>query len=264
MPRIERPDGAELHWEQRGEGPLVVIAQIGYAPPSRLEPLITDLAVDRRVVTYHPRGTGESSRTEPYEIETDAFDLAAVVEAAGPPAVVVALADGCNRAVRAAAERPDLITHVLAPGPPVFGRPPDPERSGDGLAASPPVLVAFLQLLETDYRAALNTMIKNGNPGIDEEGIRVRVDAIAGFSSHEATAARMRAWIADDAWAPAAALGERLWVLSHGRNPWFGDVGELARELLPDAHIELIEDGPFDRPDLTAAAVRRLTAVQAG
>ena len=71
------------------------------------EGLIALLAEDHRVVTYDPRGTGRSiaagARTT---IETDARDLAALVEAAGPPAVVVGMGDGSNRAVHAAAARP--------------------------------------------------------------------------------------------------------------------------------------------------------------
>ena len=27
-PRLERPEGVELHWEQRGQGPLVVLAPL--------------------------------------------------------------------------------------------------------------------------------------------------------------------------------------------------------------------------------------------
>ena len=28
MARVERPGGVEIHWEQRGEGPLVVLANL--------------------------------------------------------------------------------------------------------------------------------------------------------------------------------------------------------------------------------------------
>jgi hypothetical protein len=33
---------------------------------------------------------------------------------------------------------------------------------------------------------------------------------------------------------------------------------ELSRKLFPEAHVEEIEDGLMSRPDLTAAAVRRI------
>ena len=62
--------------------------------------LLADLAPDHRMVSYDLRGTGESSREGPYDIATDALDLAALIEQLGEPAVVLGLADGCNRAVQ--------------------------------------------------------------------------------------------------------------------------------------------------------------------
>jgi pimeloyl-ACP methyl ester carboxylesterase len=265
MATLLRPDGCELHWEAQGEGPLVVISHLHYSPPSLLAGLVDDLAADHRVLTYHLRGMGGSSRTGPYELITDAEDLAAVVETAGPPGIAVALGDGCNRAVRVAAERPDLISRVLVPGPAVFGAPPDRDWTDQGLASSRPVLMALVQLLETDYRAALWSMLQHGNPDLDEERVRERVDAIVDYCPREAAAARVRAWVADDAWAEAKAVGDRLWLFTHGRNPWFGEARpEEIRQLLPDAHWESLADGPFDRPDLTAAALRRISSVEAG
>jgi hypothetical protein len=35
---------------------------------------------------------------------------------------------------------------------------------------------------------------------------------------------------------------------------------ELARELLPEARLERVEDGMLSRPDQTAAVVRRITS----
>ena len=49
---------------------------------------------------------------------------------------------------------------------------------------------------------------------------------------------------------------------THGGG-WFpaGEEGSrIARELFPDAHVERIENGIISRPDLTAAAVRRVTS----
>ena len=65
MPRLARPDGVEIHWEERGEGPLVVLATQFFGFPEVFEDLLADLAGDHRVVTYHLRGTGESTRRVP-------------------------------------------------------------------------------------------------------------------------------------------------------------------------------------------------------
>jgi len=50
-------------------------------------------------------------------------------------------------------------------------------------------------------------------------------------------------------------------ILGHRSNPWLpANALDIAREVLPDALIEAVEDGPVSRPDLTGAALRRLTS----
>jgi hypothetical protein len=43
VPTVSRPDGVELHWEERGEGPLVVVAAYWSMHPSTFDPLIGEL-----------------------------------------------------------------------------------------------------------------------------------------------------------------------------------------------------------------------------
>jgi pimeloyl-ACP methyl ester carboxylesterase len=93
MPRLKRPDGIDIYWEEQGERPLVVLAPFfNYHP--RFADLIADLTRDHRVARFDARGTGESTRVGPHDIETNSADLAAVIERAGPPAVVVTVGDG--------------------------------------------------------------------------------------------------------------------------------------------------------------------------
>ena len=66
--------------------------------PSAFADLIADLTRDHRVARFDARGTGESTRVGPHDIETNSADLAVVIERAGPPAVVVTVGDGLNRA----------------------------------------------------------------------------------------------------------------------------------------------------------------------
>lgn len=259
MARLKRPDGVEIHWEQRGEGPLVVLAHSFFSHPEAFEALLEELASEHRVVTYHLRGCGESSRQGPYEVATDADDLAAVTEQAGAPAVVVALGDGCNRAVKAAAARPDLISAVVSPGGNPVGL--EAAEGTDGLAASRSVVDALLQLLDTDYRAAMRTLLHTANPDMDEESLRERVNRTVAHSPHEAGAARMHDWVGDESAEEARAIGDRLWILEHGRNLWWSmEAARRTRELLPEAHIEEVSDGPLSRPDLTVAVVAELTS----
>jgi pimeloyl-ACP methyl ester carboxylesterase len=263
MPIARAPDGVEIHWDERGEGPLVVIANQFFSEAWVFEGLIGLLAEEHRVVTYDPRGTGRSSRRPPYSIEADAQDLVGLVEAFGASAVVVGMGDGSNRAVHSAAARPDLIGAVVcAGGNPVGAR---AVEGTDGLAGSESVLDALVSMMETDYRGAMRTMIATANPAFDEETVRMRVNSTCENCPQEVAAERMRSWIADNALDPARTLGDRLWILESGGNPWFPiEVARRSRALIPDAHIKEVEDGALSRPDITVDVVRALTAAGAG
>jgi pimeloyl-ACP methyl ester carboxylesterase len=263
MPTAKLPDSVEIHWEERGEGPLVVIANQFFSEAWVFEGLIGLLAEEHRVVIYDPRGTGRSSRHGPYEIEVDAGDLLAVVEDAGAPAVVVGMGDGSNRAVHAAAARPDLIDVVVcAAGNPVGAT---AVEGTEGLAGSVSVLDALVSMMDNDYRGALHTMIGTANPTFDEETVRMRVNSTCENCPQEVAAERMRSWIADNALEPARALGDRLWILDSGGNPWFPiEVTRRSRKLIPEAHIREVEEGALSRPDITVDVVRTLTAAGAG
>jgi 3-oxoadipate enol-lactonase len=259
VPYLSRPDGVQIYWEERGEGPLVVLAAQFFGFPETFEGLVHDLARDHRFVTYHPRGTGSSTRQGPYDIDQDADDLAALIDELGGPALVAAVGDGTSRAVKAAALRPELVSAVVSAGGNPVGR--TAAAGTESLAGSDSVLDALLAMLETDYRAALRTMLDTANPQLDSDGLRDRVNRTVEHVPHEAAVPRMRAWIVDDATQEAQALGDRLWLLEHGRNPWFPiEVARRTRKYLPEAHVEEVEDGPLTRPDITAAVIRRLTA----
>jgi pimeloyl-ACP methyl ester carboxylesterase len=261
VPRIEREDGVEIHWEERGEGPLVVLAPYSIFHPSVYDPVATDLATDHRVVRYDDRGTGQSSRQGPYDMHTGTADLVAVIEAAGEPAVIVGLGDAPHRAVRAYEERPDLIEAMVLPGGMPAGR--SALEGSEAMASSDTVVGAFLGMCETDYRGALRSLVTAGNPQMTEEEIRERVRLQADYQPQETAVARLRAWVADDALEPARACGDRLWLLwseamGGGWFPSGREAMELSRKLFPEAHVEEIEDGLMSRPDLTAAVVRRI------
>jgi pimeloyl-ACP methyl ester carboxylesterase len=262
MPTVKLPDGAQLHWDERGEGPLVVVANQFFSESWVFESLLQMLAEGHRVVTYDVRGTGRSSRQAPYDIATDVGDLNALLEAVGPPAVVIGMGDGSNRAVHAAAARPDLTDAVVcAAGNPVGA---SAVEGTDGLAGSESVLAALMSMMETDYRGALRTMIGTANPTFDEEAVRMRVNSTCENCPQEVAVDRMRSWIADNALESARALGDRLWVLESGGNPWFPiEVARRSRALIPDAHIQEVDDGPLSRPDITVDFVSALTAAGA-
>jgi pimeloyl-ACP methyl ester carboxylesterase len=258
MARLTRPDGAEIHWQEMGEGPLVAILGISYQSPDLYTELAADLARDHRVVIFDPRGAGRSSRTGPHTIETDVDDATAVLEAAGGDALAFCTADGARRATRIAVRRPDLVHTVVNSGDQPLG--PTEAGESEGLADSPAVLDALISLLESDYRAGLRSMFYSADETMDEEEMRRRIDEIEEYSPQEATVARLRAWIGDDSTDLGRSLGDRLWILHYPSNPWFRGGLEHNRRTLPQAHFVELPDGPMNRPADNADQVRRIAA----
>ena len=265
MPRLARADEVELHWEERGHGPLVVIANWWSLHPSVLEPITTELERDHRVVTYHDRGVGESTHAGPYDLDVSADDLAAVIEAAGGPAVIVGAADGPNRAVRVVTERPDLVAAVVGVG----GAPLDRETfaESDVLVASETVVGALLQQVETDYRSALRSILAPANSQMSDDQLRRRIAEQVRFTPADAATPRLRAWAEDRPQELARAAGDRLWVLTWEQTMggWFPagpELGRIVRSALPEAHLVEVDDGMISRADQTAAVVREITGAQ--
>jgi pimeloyl-ACP methyl ester carboxylesterase len=261
--RISRPDGVELHVEQRGDGPLVLMAPYWTGVPESVQPFIDEISRDHRVVVYDARATGESTRQGPHDMETGSDDLEAVIDAFGGPAVVVAFADACNRAVRVAARRPELATTVIAPGSIPLGR--RALRGFDSLAGSNTVLKALIDTLESYYASGIRNIVTSANPQMSEEEIRERVERLVSYIPRDVSVARLKAWIDDEPQRYAQAIGDRLIVLlvPGAVTPWFPDADQMrhvaAREV-PEARIEMLEDGLVSRPDLAAAVVRGVTA----
>jgi pimeloyl-ACP methyl ester carboxylesterase len=265
MPRLRRPDGIDIHLEEQGEGPLVVLAPFMNHHPSVFANLIADLTRDHRVARYDARGTGESTCVGPHDIETGAADLAAVIERSGPPAVVVTVADGLNCALRVAAQRPDLISALLGVGmvSPVGFK--DLQMHADAMMTSDSVVEMMREQLRHDYRGALRATVALPDPQMSEDEIRARVDAQASYCAAETAVAQLRAWLDDDPLEASQQIGDRLWLVwrPDAAGPMFPPVPEMqdmAARLVPEAHVEIVGDGMVSRPDLTAAIVRRITA----
>ena len=260
MPKLRLPDGVELHWEERGEGPLVVISAPCVSLPASFSALGDELERDHRVVFYDPRGTGQSTRSGPYDIAKDAEDQAALLRELGEPAVLVAFGDALHRAVEASAIEPELVAAVLSPGAAALGSGRDYSGVDEGLASSPAVVGALVQLFETDYRSGLHAAVQGGNPQFTPEQVQQRVDGVIEYAPLEATIGRLRGWISHNSVPRARALGDRLWILIYGSNPWFpAELEPALRRDVPEAHMVHVENGAVSRPDLTAELVRRIT-----
>ena len=263
MPVLERGE-ARIHYEVRGqEGPVLVLATYWSWIPGVWDELLDELSTDHRVAVYHLRGTGESSREGPYDMETDGADLEAVVEVVGTPAALLATADSANRSVELAARRPDLVATVISVGAAPFAR--TQFEGEEGLAGSETVINAFIDLLKRSFRGAMRSFMEATNPQMDDAQLRERVAAQERFFTPAAAIDRLTAWMEDDPREAARALGDRLWILAAAdvAGPWMPpaeQVKKMTAETLPEAHVEWPESGPVSAPGETADAIRRVTA----
>jgi pimeloyl-ACP methyl ester carboxylesterase len=254
MPSLARPGGVELHWEERGEGPLVLFLHHWYAYPAVYQGLLDDLSRDHRVVTYDQRGTGESTRQGPYSSEVDDEDLVAVAEELGRGAVAVGQGDGRYRATRVARMHPHLIHAVVSCGATIAAEP-----GTEGPSGSAGVRQAIVELAGASPRAALREMLALTNPEMTEEELQSRLDATVEYHSPEALRARgvLFNQTMEDAIEAARAIGDRFWI-AYWESAWGGPrAAEVAREALPEARLCSVPDGPISRPDATADVVRQ-------
>jgi len=120
--------GARLHYERRGSGPLLLMLgspmdSTGFAP------LANALADDYTVVTYDPRGIGNSSRedtTEDVTPEQQAEDVHRLLSAlGGDPAYVFGSSGGAVVGLALVTAHPDQVRTLVAHDPPVVELLPD-------------------------------------------------------------------------------------------------------------------------------------------
>jgi pimeloyl-ACP methyl ester carboxylesterase len=255
--------GVHLHVETRGEGPLVVLASGLWSPPGTFDAMLDDLAADHTVLTYDPRGCGQSPAEGPYDLDTDAADVAEAIRAqdAGP-AVVIGIGPGSFVGLHLVDQAPELVDAIVCPsGSPVnlvVG------EGDDSFAGSSSVFDLLNELAQRDYRAFLRSIVTSTSPQLDDAGVSARIDRVVEYTPHAVMLARLRAWLRDDATALSRAAGDRLWILLNDPDPWSGSsAGAATRELLPEAHVLEVEDGPISRPDIAAGIVRRRTGVAA-
>ncbi|MFE2040535.1 alpha/beta fold hydrolase [Streptomyces sp. NPDC059477] len=114
--------GALLHYEVRGEGPLVVL--VG-APmdAAAFAPLAELLATDHTVLTTDPRGIHRSTLDDPEQDSTPSLradDLARLIaHVDAGPAVVLGSSGGAVTALALAQAHPDQVRTVVAHEPPL-------------------------------------------------------------------------------------------------------------------------------------------------
>lgn len=104
MPHVTSADGTAIGYDRLSDdGPVLVLVSGGLDDGAENLPLGRQLAQSFAVVTYRRRGRGDSGDTQPYAVQREVEDLAAVIAANGPRAHLFGASSGGALALEAAA-----------------------------------------------------------------------------------------------------------------------------------------------------------------
>ncbi len=116
---VTSKDGTVIAYSQIGQGPALILVDgaLCYRQFGPSQDLAAKLAAHFSVITYDRRGRGESGDTQPYAVEREVEDLAALLEVAGGNAYVCGQSSGAALAIEAANRLPGITKLALYEAP---------------------------------------------------------------------------------------------------------------------------------------------------
>ncbi|MFC9295047.1 alpha/beta fold hydrolase [Streptomyces sp. NPDC057011] len=125
-----RVNGATLHYEVRGQGPLLLLIPGGTGGAASFDGVADGLAAEYTVATYDPRGMSRSTLDDPEaeqsvaEHAADAFRMLELLSP-GDPARVFGSSSGAIAALHLLTVHPERVERLVAHEPPVVEVLPD-------------------------------------------------------------------------------------------------------------------------------------------
>ncbi|MER6443922.1 alpha/beta fold hydrolase [Streptomyces venezuelae] len=125
-----RVNGATLHYEVRGHGPLLLLIPGGTGGAASFDGIADDLAAEYTVATYDPRGMSGSSLDDPEAEQRvaqhadDAFRILHLLSP-GEPARVFGSSSGAITALHLLTAHPERVERLVAHEPPIVEVLPD-------------------------------------------------------------------------------------------------------------------------------------------
>ncbi|MEU9000206.1 alpha/beta hydrolase [Streptomyces caniferus] len=125
-----RVNGATLHYEVRGQGPLLLLIPGGTGGAASFDGIADDLAAEYTVATYDPRGMSRSTLDDPdaeQQVAEHADDAFRMLEQLSPgeSALIFGASSGAIAALHLLTAHPERIARVVAHEPPVVEVLPD-------------------------------------------------------------------------------------------------------------------------------------------
>ncbi len=127
MEHVTSADETKIAYEKTGQGPPLIIVGGALGDHRFYIPLAMELARHFNVYNVDRRGRGQSGDTQPYSVERELEDVAALIAEAGEPPRVYGHSAGSALALRAAAAGLNIARLVLADPP--YGRHSDADEA---------------------------------------------------------------------------------------------------------------------------------------
>lgn len=245
MGTIQSADGTTIGFDSWGDGrPLVLVdGATGHRAMSQLPGQVAELlGGEFRVYAYDRRGRGESGDTAPYAPQREIEDLAAVIEAAGAPALVCGFSSGAVLALDAAAAGLPIAKLALFEPPFVVddSRPPLPadyvERLDAAVASGQPGDAAEI------FLTAAIGLPAEAVGGMRQSPFWPALEAVAHTISYDGRimgSTMSGAPLPTDRW--AALTVPTLIMYGNGTEPWLITGARALAELLPTASLQAVD-----------------------
>src|SRR3954468_8498482 len=250
MEKATSADGTTIAYDVRGEGPLAVVVGGAFNDRGTWGALAEALAAQGfRAVSYDRRGRGASGDTEPYAVEREVEDLAAVIAAANPAGPVHAhgVSSGGGLLLRALASGvPVARASVLEVPYRIAGAPPAPEHyietmSGFVAAGDHEGLVEYFQTQVIGLPAEMIEPMKGTPPwqALVAMAPTLVYDGLATGGDDQSLPVGMLAAL------PVPVLA----VTSTGTAvPWMAQTGEAVAAAVPDGRSVRLDGGFHEVP----------------
>lgn len=128
MKAVTSRDGTRIAYEVQGKGQALIVVGGALSDRSGGSELAELLAAHFTVYSYDRRGRGDSANTQPYAVQREVEDLAALVDAAGGSAFVYGKSSGAALALEAAAVLGDKVKKLALYEAPYSG---DKDAAGE-------------------------------------------------------------------------------------------------------------------------------------
>jgi Alpha/beta hydrolase family len=100
---LSSADGTRIAYERFGDGPPLIVVGGATCDRARMRDVSERFGRDRGVINYDRRGRGGSGDTQPYSVEREVEDIAALIDAAGGTASLYGHSSGAGLALHAGA-----------------------------------------------------------------------------------------------------------------------------------------------------------------